>query len=133
MAKKKKKQKYVNKFGVGLLLGAGTGYIISKLTAPVSGEELQSDLTEKAEKLKQKAEETAERLKDKTDQLKEKNGVTNHSVPFNERSENLPVEISEPDLLVPTVTEEITTPAPLSNESSHTLMDDRIEDGMPIE
>lgn len=60
-------KKNVNQFGVGLFLGALFGYAVSYFTASKPGEELQEDLSVKADQLKSKTREVTEKIKNEMD------------------------------------------------------------------
>lgn len=137
MPRKKKKQKYVNKFGVGLLLGAGTGYLISRLTAPKKGEELQSDLSDKAQEWKEKAEQATDKVKNKTNELKDKakdmTGYSSDELDTTERPEKPTPPLPETDPLPMDFPEEDILEEVIIAESTGNLLDDHVEDGTPID
>lgn len=112
---KKQKEKYVNKFGVGLLLGAAAGYVVSYLTASKAGEELQDELSYKADKLKTTVENKVEDLKE-TFSEEEDTGTPDTStktVPT-----FIPVEELESDVLLA--------------EANERNLDHTVEKGIPL-
>lgn len=112
--KKTKKEKHVNHFGVGLLLGAAAGYAVSYLTASKAGEELQNELSEKAHIWKNKATEKVEEIKQKTGMEQEEAGV-----PVSEPTHPLvPTENVESEIILA--------------EANERAIDRTVEKGIPL-
>ena len=109
-----------NQLGIGILLGAAVGYVVSYLTASKAGEVLQDELAEKARVWKEIAVQTTEDLKEVV-----KEGVEDTKNTFQE----LPISTHQEWPVVPDETIESEV---LLAEANENKIDSTVEKGIPL-
>ena len=121
MAKKQSKtNKNGNQLGIGILLGAAVGYVVSYLTASKAGEVLQDELAEKARVWKEIAVQTTEDLKEVV-----KEGVEDSKDTFQESPKS-----THPEW--PVVPDETIESEVLLAEANENKIDSTVEKGFPL-